>query len=436
MNRPGRRDLLKMLGPGALAFPFLRAFPARAAGLPGPKRFVVVFTSNGTIPSEYLPEGSETNFRFKRILQPLEPHKSKLIVLHGVHMSSFYEGPRAAHGGLLHQLVGRSAIDPPGLGNRTHYTAGGASLDQVIAEKIQGPAPFRSLELGVRCTGPGNYQTPSYKAPFAPNPIVDNPYEIYDRMFRATGSADAARRTRVRGSVVDLVSQEFAGLRGRLGAAERRQLDADLSSLRQIERTFAEPPPGLCAPPRRTPDLNHRLVSDVPAIGKLQMDLLLAALRCDLTRVATFMWYDTNGGNEVLSFLPGVHRTHHDLAHDTYLADNPDGEALVTINRFYSEQFKYLLDGMAATPEGDGTMLDHSVVLFCNSLGNGKLHRVDDVPYILAGSGGGHFRTGRFVQQNGRAHNDLLISLAHAFGLEVDSFGDPQFCTGPIAELR
>lgn len=433
----GRRDLVRMLGTGALAFPFLRALPARAAGAPGPRRFVVMQTSNGTIRNEYLPDGGETGFQFRRILAPLEKHRDHLIVVDGLDMKSFYMGPRAAHGGLLHQLVGKSAIDNTKEGKRTNYTAGGPSLDQVIAQHIQGEAPIRSLELGVRCTGTGNYQTCSYKGPNQPNPVVDDPRAVYARLFGTVGSPDADRRARVRSSVIDLVHKEMGALRTRMGTAERRQLDADLSSLKEIEASFRgiAASGGGCATPAAPAPVDHMRSTNVPAVGRLQMDLLVAALRCDLTRVATFMWYDTNGGDELLDFL-GMTRTHHDLAHASDAPGNPTGEALVTINRWYSEQLSYFLDRLRAIPEGNGTMLDSTVVLFCNSLGNGKLHRVENVPYVIAGSGGGYFRTGRFLKFGGRAHNDLLISLAQCFGLEMDRFGDPALCTGPLTTLR
>jgi hypothetical protein len=432
-----RRAFVKALGPGALAFPFLRALPARAAGLPGPRRFVVMQVSNGTVRAEYLPEGTETDFRFKRILAPLEPWKSKLVVLDGLDMKSFSIGPRAAHGGLLHQLVGRSALDPVGLGKRTDYTAGGPSLDQVVAAKIQGDAPVRSLELGVRCRGAGNYQTCSYRAPHQPNPVVDNPYQVWDRLFASLESPDRDKREKIRGSVVDFVHKEIAGLRGRLGAAERRQLDADLTSLRQIEGGFRSlrAPGAACRPPSPGAAVNHAAVANVPVVGKLMMDILVAALQCDLARVATFSWYDTNGGDEVLTFL-NMTRTHHDLAHTSDVPGNPVGEALVTINRWYSEQFAAFLKAMDAASDGSGTLLDGSVVLFCNSLGNGKSHRAENVPYILAGSAGGQIRTGRFLRYRARAHNDLLTSIAHAFGLPIERFGDPQLGTGPLSELR
>jgi hypothetical protein len=431
-----RRAFLRAAG-AAAAFPFLRTLPARAAGLPGPRRFAMLMTSNGTIRGEYLPEGGETDFRLKKILAPLEPHRTKIVVLDGLDMKTYYMGPRAAHGGLLHQLVGRVALDPKGLGKRTDYTAGGASLDQFLAEKLQGDAPVRSLELGVRCRGIGNYQTWSYKGPHQPNPVVDNPYQVWERLFANLESPERDKKERIRGSVVDFVHKELASLRGRLGAAERRQLDRDLGSLHQIEGTFKtlRAPGAACKAPAPGEVVSPTQVANVPVVGKLMLDILVAALQCELTRVATFSFYDTDGGNEILSFL-NMTRTHHDLAHANDQPGNPVGDALVAINRHYAEQFAYLLKALDALPDGDGTLLDSSCVLFCNSLGNGKSHRVENVPYILAGGAGGAFKTGRFLRYRGRPHNDLLTSIAQAFGLPGDKFGDPNVATGPLVELR
>ena len=156
------------------------------------------------------------------------------------------------------------------------------------------------------------------------------------------------------------------------------------------------------------------------------------SLACDLTRVASIQW-STSVSNKVFSWL-GISEGHHDLSHEG--DTNGDAQSkLIQINTWYAEQFAYLVAALKAVPEGDGTMLDNTVILWCNELGIGNLHSRTDVPYVLAGGCGGYFKTGRHLQYDGENHNNLMVSLCNAMDVNVSTFGNPAYCTGPLSKL-
>ena len=167
-------------------------------------------------------------------------------------------------------------------------------------------------------------------------------------------------------------------------------------------------------------------------VGRLQMDLLVRALACDATRVASLMW-STSSSMTRMTWL-GISGTHHDLTHDVD-ADPTSRQQVAAIDRWYAGELAYLLAAMKSVPEGDGTLLDHTAVLWCTEIADGPTHARRNVPWLLAGSCGGAFTTGRVVDLGGRSHADLLLSLCHALGVELASFGNPAYGGGPIAEL-
>jgi hypothetical protein len=162
------------------------------------------------------------------------------------------------------------------------------------------------------------------------------------------------------------------------------------------------------------------------------MDLMFQAQVCDLTRVSTFMWSNADSWQ----YFPwiGVDEEHHALSH---LTDDASLQKLVTINTWYSEQIAYFLQLLDSAPEPQGTMLDNSVVLWGNEIGLGDTHTHENIPWVIAGSAGGHLSTGRYIDFGSQPHNNLLLSVLHAFGMEAETtFGVPEYCTGPLQGLR
>jgi hypothetical protein len=455
LSRLTRRQLLRGSLLAAATMPLFEATRARGQAGQYPKRLLVFYTPNGTIDQEWRPRGGETDFQLGRILAPLEPYRDKLLILGGVHMALADSGFGSHHtrgvGGLL---TGRPILEGTfeSAGPPTAGWASGISLDQHLARTLAPPTRFRSLELGVRVVDAEVRGRLSYTGPSQPVPPVESPYAAFDRIF--TGSAapggdpnavDPAleRLRKNRQTVLGLVGEELKAARQQLGRDDRAKLDQHLASIEDIERRLLPAPgaaPGSatsCAEPALGAPIDLTAAANLPTIGRLQVDIAAAALACDLTRIATVQWTHAES-DQTYPFL-NVSGAHHTLSHAGD-ADAQAQESLTKINTWFGEQLAYLLGKLAAYPEGDGTLLDNTVVLWCNEVGKGNNHEHRDLPFLLAGSCGGYFSTGRFVdyQANGAAghpHNDLLVSLAQAMGATDTTFGDPEHCTGPLPSL-
>jgi hypothetical protein len=436
-----RRAFLKSVGAGAIALPFLNtlAAPARAQATAAKPRLVVFFSPNGTIPSEWIPDGGETDFSLRRILKPLERHRARLLILQGLDMLS--TGPGDGHQqGMGGMLTGTDLLPGSTMGGCDTCPAvswaGGLSIDQLIANRISADRPFKSLELGALTGGNDVWTRMIYKAAGQPMPPDDDPYRVFTRVFGSVNTTQNAARDRrlfLGKSVLDAVQTEFGQLGAQLGSADRQQLESHLESVRAIEkRLYAADTGAICAVPSLGSMLDARATQNYPSLVKLQMDIASAALACDLTRVVSLQWSASVG--QVPAPWLGISERHHDLSHEG--DSNTDAvDKLVKINAWYAEQFAYLLDKLAAVKEGDGSMLDNTLVLWCNELGKGNSHTRNDAPFVLAGNVNGYFRTGRYLQID-RKHNALFVSLANAFGIDTNTFGDPARGSGPLPNLR
>lgn len=442
-----RRDFFTRLGVAGAALvaaPVLRARTAHAGR--APRRIVIVFTPNGTVPEAWRPvgEGAEFGFAPGSILEPLAPYRSRLLVLRGVHMSSAQSGPGSAHQkGAGHFLTGRALLKGSfsGGGGQTCGFASGISVDQEIANAVGGATRFRSLEFGVEVMSSNVRGRISYRGANQPLAPMDDPFAAFVRIFSGVEAvaspAEAARLLAERRSVLDFLRREVAAVYAQAAADERPLLELHLESLRDVERRLA-PIGGAAA--CRPPALGSRTGSDgehrYPEIGRLQMDILAMALACDLTRVATLMWSNSTS-QQNFPWL-GIEERHHDISHagdsNTVARDQ-----LTKIDRWYTEQLAYLLgklDALAEPTAAGRTVLDHTVVVGGNELGKGNNHTHKDIPWVLAGSCGGALATGRFLEYEDQPHNNLLLALCHAMGLRSHAtFGDPAHCTGVLPGL-
>lgn len=453
MKRLDRRTLLRGAGGAALALPFLeimgRPRPALAQAIPGytaagePKRFIVWFTPNGTIPDAWTPSGGESDFEFSRILKPLEPFRKKLLIIDGVDQTG--EGGDGHQNGMQGMLTGQT-LNPgtfEGGNGELSGWANGISVDQRVAQVIGGETKLKSLELGVQNGGnEDNWNRMSLLGPDQPVPPEGSPFKAYERLFKdfaATPDAAGAAVERDK-TVLHAVSENYRALQAKLGAEDKARLDKHLQALTEIEgRLGLKPKAALdscAAPVLGSTDLAVTKNENFPAVGKLHMDLLVMALACDLTRVGSLMWNRSVGGARHIWVDPAMDRGHHDLSHDgDTVADSV--EKLTKINLWYAEQFAYLLGRLDEIPEGDGTMLDHTVVYWCNELAKGNSHSRNDSHYVVAG-GAGHFRMGRSLKFNYKdtvRHNNLLLSFLHAMGVEDTSFGKAEWCSGPLSGM-
>ncbi len=420
--------------------PTLRPGHLMAAVPKTPKRLVVMFTPNGTVPSAFWPTGSETDFKLGPILEPLAAYQSRLLLLEGVNMNTRGTGPGNGHTqGIGHLLTGTPLLPGvlvDGMGRPSGY-AGGVSVDQEIANHISDGARVHSLPLGVRVIVPG---TPvrarlSYRGanqPLVPN---DDPYDVFDNLFGGLAGTPE-EQTRVvaqRRSVLDRSRRDIQRLMGELGAEDRRRLESHLQSIREVEENLA-PSTNRCAvPPISKTRIDVAANDEYPNVSRLQLDLIATALACDVTRVVSLL-YSSTQSNQTFTWL-GSKRGHHSLSHEP--DSNRDVQnTLASINRWYAGEMRYLLDRLATFPEGNGSVLDSTLVVWCNELGIGNNHSKMNIPFVLAGGAGG-FRMGRHVRYggDGQPHNNLLVSLCNAFGVPKERFGDPRFCTGGLPNL-
>jgi hypothetical protein len=437
-----RRDFLRGIGAGSLALSLFDARRLLAQDKPLPKRLIVVFTPDGTVPDAWGADGSKTDFKLRRILAPLAPYQKQLNVLQGIDQLSAYSGPGDGHQqGMGHLWTGVELLPGDIKGGCESCPAAsyasGISVDQAVANLIGNSSAFKSLELGVMVSGgESTWNRMCYRGSGQPLPPESDPTKVFQRVFGKLGSdpLGLAQRRALRQSVLDFVHRDFQVLRPQLGSEERQKLDQHESTLREIELRLDNPTAlgATCKTPGAPATLDARAVANVPAVAKLQMDMLVTALACDLTRVGSLQWTNSVGN---LSFpWLGISDRQHDLSHEG--DSNADvKEKLIKMNTWYATQFAYLLERLAAVPEGNGTLLDNTLVVWGNELGKGNSHTRHDIPFVLAGRAGGALRTGQLLTFASRSHSDLLLTIARAMGLTLDRFGDPRWNTGVIGDL-
>lgn len=421
MSHPNRRRFLAGLSASLIAAPVLGTLSRNTRAATAARRLVVMFSPNGTIHKHWRPTGSGTNFSFPAgsILEPLAPHKNRVIVCDGLD----FVGILNHEAGMVHMLTGGN-----GPGTATH----GMSVDQYVAKQMGQAERFASLEFGVQTSAWGGTSLTrmSYTGPGMYAPPDDSPKSVYTRLFgdAVGGPAQLEAALARKKSILDLVSGELKTLRSRVGAEERVKLDEHLEALKKLENGLQGPS---CTVPPAPPSVSAFENDQFPKIGQLQMDLLVMALTCGMTRVASIQWNHTIG--PVVMTWAGVSEGHHGLSHSD--DSNAAGVAgFVATERWYASQFAYLIDKLATTSDPDGgNLLDNTVVVWCKELGDGRMHDCNSVPFVLAGGGG--LATGQYLNFGGKSHNHLLVSICQALGLSNTTFGDPNRGSGPLPEL-
>ena len=434
-----RRAVLRGAGSVAIALPWLEIMrPERAQAALGPaKCFVAVFTPGGTVPENWRPTGSEQSFTLGPILKPLESVQSHLLVLDGLDLKC--KSGEQDQAGLIAWLTGT------GQDMANDSFALGPSLDQVLKNRLS-LGPIKSLELAVRWgTGKAlGRTTPIGIANYADTPTFDpiaprlDPVAIWQELFGAPPPSELTWQR----SMLDGVMRRYGTLSQRLGAADRQRLEQHLERIRELEQRIGSLG---CTGPTLidTSDYNPTAglvqengyslpnpVTDaaIPKVGKLMMDMLVMALSCNRTSVATLLWSDTEaahtlpwlGLNEDMSF---------------YMNDGGYHPAeMTTIFTWYSEQHAYLIESLAQTPGQNGSLLEETVLFFGSNVSHPATHSHVDMPFLLAGQGGG-LKTGRWVRYDHPSHNDLLVSLCNLCGDPRQTFGNRDFCTGPLGGL-
>jgi hypothetical protein len=441
-----RRTVLRGLGGAAIALPLLDAMRGRSASAGDgehPKRLIVMYTPNGTIAHKFWPTGTESDFELSPILAPLEPHKKDLLILRGIDMLSSLDGPGDAHQKGTGQCLTATPLlegDFAGDAGQSAGWAAGISIDQRVANHVASATPFASLELGVAVAGSTVSSRISYRGPGQPLPPENSPYAAYHRLFADAlqDPVEVELLAKRRRTVLDAVGDQHRALRDQLSGEDRIKLEHHLLAVEEIRARLDKPTMkfgGVCQPLDQSKVVDPEVVANMPTIGRLQMDLLAMAFACDLTRVGTLMWTQS-AAVPVYSFIdPAIVEGHHSIAHKGD-EDHIKVVQNTKINVWFAEQLAYLIDALKAIPEGDGSVFDNTVILWTNEQAKGNNHDRANMPYVLAGSAGGYFDTGRYlVQGEQTGHNKLLVSLLHAMDIDEDEFGAPQYGKGPLSGL-
>lgn len=455
-----RRALLRGAGTIAIALPWLEVMgtPRLARAASFARKFVTVYTPGGSViddgfgENRWRPIGTERDFTLSPILAPLEPIRHKLLVVDGLAMRSAVGGIHES--GMIAWLTGT----PQTGGGR--YAAG-PSIDQVIASRLGGQAALSSLQMAVRwATGkshgllhPINAAHFEDNDTFSPIPPRLDPQEIFSDLFGTLDpdtAADALARRERKQSILDFVDRRMSGLLPRLSARDQQKIDQHLTKLRELEQSLGNVAVAseVCSIPtavdtsdydpfsgnNSADDGSIRDVSTdeaIPKVGKFMMDMLVMALACEITPVVSLQWSDTEA-KHTFPWL-GLDQHHHFYQHDGGFRPAECEQIAI----WYSEQHAYLLQELDAIDMGGHTLLDETVVFFGSELGQPPTHAKEDMPFLLAGGGGG-LRGGRFLRNAGLAdpsHNNLLVAILNLFGDERQVFGDPQYCSGPLTNL-
>ncbi len=451
----GRRDVLRALGASLSLAPFIPLLDREAEAQAGqfPTRYIQFFTPLGTWLDHWRPQGNNADFTLSRILAPLEPMKRYLTILDGIEQSSGGGMPPHEAGMacsfsanfIRSPLVDRGpAKDDPKVSGR------GQSLDQYFAARLAGQTPYKQLNLGIAPNTDGRIGGDCYCSVdnWYPIPTEDDPSVAFDRLFTGLPTSmesptqDQATIERNRAeekSILDLIGTDLTDLRGRVGSSEYQKIDQHLAHLRALEMRLAEggePTRQGCAAPTAGAKLDFQAFDNQPMVLKAQMDNAVAALSCDLTRSVVLQL--GRGGSDATYPWLDLGNNHHGWTHSA--PGDPGMIASATkFSTWCSEQLLYLLEQLASIKEGDGTLLDHTVLLWSSEVAEGESHSYSNMPYVLAGGAGGAFEPGRYLKYTSTRSNRLFVSICHAMGFpEVEYYGDTDagdFGKGPLPGL-
>jgi len=437
MRFQSRREFLRHLGVGAAAAPFLTQLPSlgfASGSAPAKQRLVIMFSPNGVIPQNFWPDTEGEDFVLKESLKPLEPFRKKMLTLHGV--CDKVRGDGDSHMRGIGCLLTGIELFPGNIQGGSHTPAGwakGLSIDQEIKNFLQSKPEtktrFGSLEFGVQVPDRADTWTRMvYTGANKPVAPINDPGQMLNKLYGRAKDQEALK------SVLDEVREDLDSVKAKLGAEDKRLLEEHAAFVREMEQQLAAakneknavPAPELPAGPK---DGNEAM----PHLSKLQIDLIVNSFQNDFSRIATLQYTNSVGGAK-MKWL-GITEGHHELSHKED-KDTVALEALTKINKWYAEQLAALAQKLSDTPEpgAEGSMLDHTTILWTNELGKGNSHTLDDIPFVLVGGGLG-FRMGRAIKYRKIPHNRLLLSLAHGFGHRLERFGNPDLSADGFLNL-
>jgi hypothetical protein len=415
----GRRFFLRAAGI-QLALPILDSLSTRFLGsglaisalsanakTVRPMRMVAVGNAFGFYAQKFFPQKTGADFDTPHLLEPLAEHRRNLTVFSGLD-----HGVKGGHFAVHSFLSGVRQVDAKGMPD------GNISLDQRMAETVGGATRFPSLTLGSEEGLHGGCMMCWTRSGTRVNPI-QGPRELFRKLFTGETEAEQLRtkdRLTLQGSILDAVNGDAQSLQRQLGTRDRQKLDEYFTSVRDVEKVLElrQKWAGVPKPPAPIQEPENRgLVNDIPVL----YDLMALALQTDSTRIATL---EIAGGFEAA--VLGVRKEYHALSHH---GQAPEAiELLVKLERYQTEQFARFLGKLQSIDDGDGTLLDHTMVLFGSGMGNGNAHTNLNLPVVLAGGG---FRHGSYVAfpdngPNKQPLSNLFLSMLHRFGVEQPKF--------------
>ncbi len=432
-----RRTVLRGLGV-SLALPFLDGMVPAFAGTSAAKpirRFAAVYIPNGILMRNWKPTTEGLGFEFTPTLKPLEPFRDSMTVISGLNVAK-------NAGASLHSRASTrwlTGVPPKGVQAQAQVAAG-VSMDQIAAKAFGQETQIASLELSLEpndfagSCDPGfscaYINTIAWRGPTTPLPMEHNPRVVFERLFGDATTTDAAARVaRIRRdqSLLDSVLEEANRLTYRVGAGDRHKLNEYLDAVRDVERRLQRA--------EEQKDQELPLIEQpaaVPAVyeeyAKLMFDLQVLAHQTDLTRITTFMLGRELSGRQYPEI--GAPDAHHPTSHHQ---NTPEKQAnYAKINAFHTKIFAYYVERLRATPDGDGSLLDHMILLYGAGMSDGNLHATTDLPLVLLGGGAGN-KGGRHLQYPADTPlPNLHLTLLDKLGVHIDSLGDS---TGELEHL-
>lgn len=421
-----RRTLLRGLLGGAVVtvgLPWLEVFEraARAAGGDSgfPRRFGLFFWGNGILPERWVPASQGTDWELSDQLASLAPFRDDISVVTGMRVGVPNVEPHfaTAAGFLSARPIIKSGND---------YTFAGPSIDQIVAGAIGQETRFASLEIGTRSS-----DGMSHNGPHSRNPPETSPVALFERVFGGSftlpgSEAKVDPKLALKRSVLDAVAGDIQRLQGQLGTEDKQRLEAHLDGVRTLEKRLAkleEDPPNLAAcalptaPTSEYPDIDGR--PQLAEKNAIMSEIAAMALACDQTRVFS-SWF-THPVNNLL--FPGATAGHHQLTHDEP-GEQPE---VHKITLQCVEAFAAQVAALKKVKEGDGTLLDHCVLLGTSDVSLAKTHSPEDFPILLAGSAGGRLRTGvHYRSTSSENASKVPLTLCRALGMELAELGDAE----------
>jgi hypothetical protein len=425
-----RRALLRGIGT-AMALPLLDSMiPAftRAATLKAPCRMAMLYVPNGIMMDHWmppLPEGvSPLPAELPRISSALMPFRNDIMMLGGLTQNG---GRALGDGPGDHGRAGANyltCVHPKKTNGKDLQT--GISVDQIAARRLEGKTRFASLELGCEEGVQGGScdngyscaysNSISWRTPSSPMPAEVRPRAVFERLF---GAADQDPRTkRYEKSILDLVAADAQRLNAQLGGADKRKLDEYLFSIRDLEKRIESAEQKVAAPSTAPP---AGIPAEFSEHARIMFDLMTLAFQTDSTRVVTVLLALEQSPRAYPEI--GIPEAHHGLTH--HQGDKEKIEKVTQINCFHVKQFAYLLEKLRSTKDGDGTLLDHSMITYGSGLSDGNAHDHANLPLVLAGRGSGGLKPGRALRYPKETPMaNLFVAMLDKMGVPVESLGD------------